>query len=68
MNFKNELPYPNDLYYSYFFNSLFFLKNFIYLFLAVLGLSLVVENRGYSLVLVPELLTAVASLVAEYKL
>ena len=49
--------------------SLFFLRTlFIYVFLAVPGLSLVVENRAYSLASVPELLTAVASLAAEYKL
>ena len=46
----------------------------MYLFLTVLGLccclgfSLVVESRDYSVVAVPKLLIAVASLVAEYKL
>ena len=51
-----------------------FLYNFIYLFLAVLGLhccsgfSLVVASRAYSLVAVHGLLTAVASLVAEHRL
>ena len=46
----------------------------IYLFLAaldlhcILGFSLVVENRGYSLVVVCWLLIAVASLVAEHEL
>ena len=50
--------------------SLFF-NNFIYLFLAVLGLpccedlSLVVESGGYSLVALHKLLMAAASLVAE---
>ena len=52
---------------------LIFKNNFIYLFLAVLGLrcsvalSLVVGSRGYSLVVVCGLLIAVASL-AEYGL
>ena len=52
---------------------LIFKNNFIYLFLAVLGLccsvafSLVVGSRAYSLVVVCRLLIAVASLV-EYGL
>ena len=51
-----------------------FFKNFIYLFLAVLGLlccmsfSLVVASRGYSLVEMCWLLIAVASLVAVYRI
>jgi len=52
----------------------FFKNNFIYLFLAVLGLlcctgfSLVAEFRDYSPVAVCRLLIAVASLVAEHGL
>ena len=54
-----------------------FLSNFylcIYLFwlhwvfIAACGLSLVVANRGYSIVVVRGLLIAVASLVAEHSL
>ena len=68
MNFKNELPYPNDLYYSYFLIAYFFQRTlFIYFWLCWVFLQLWRTDRGYSLVLVPELLTAVASLVAEYK-
>ena len=37
-----------------------------WLFLAAVGLSLVVESRGFSLVVVCRLLTAVASLVVEH--
>ena len=52
----------------------FFLKLFIYYFLAVLGLpccagfSLVTESRGYSLAAVSGLLSAVASLLVEHGL
>ena len=51
----------------------FFFNNFIYL-LTVLGLhcsmdiSLVAASRGYSLVSVRRLLTAVASLIVEHRL
>ena len=51
------------------FSFLFCFNNFIYLFMAVLGLhfclgfSLVWESRGHSLVVVVGLLTAVASLL-----
>ena len=51
-----------------------FFLNFIYLFLAVLGLlcctsfSLAVVSRGYSLVEMRWLLIAVASLVAVYRI
>ena len=49
----------------------FFFYNFVYLFMALLGLhcclgfSLVVESRGYSLVVVHGLLIAVTSVVLE---
>ena len=52
----------------------FFIYNFIYLFLTMLGLhccvgfSLVVESGGYSLVAVHRLLITGASLVAEHSL
>ena len=54
----------------------FFLSNFIYLFVAALGLhcytgfSLAVVSRGYSLfiVAVHRLLIAVASLIVEHRL
>jgi len=39
-----------------------------WVFVAVPGLSLVAESRGYSLVAVSGLLIAVASLVAEHRL
>ena len=51
-----------------------FLNNYIYLFLAVLGLrccggfSLVAASASYSLVAVCRLLIVVASLVAEHRL
>ena len=53
---------------------MFFLNNFIYVVLAVLGLHcyegfhLVAASGGYSLVAVRRLLTAAASLVAEHGL
>lgn len=52
----------------------FFLKQFVHLFLAVLGLgccvdfSLVVVSRGYSLVAVRGLLTAMASFFTKHGL
>ena len=52
----------------------FFPNNFIYLFLAVLGLhccmgfSLVAVSRGYSVVAMHRLLTVLASLVSEHRL
>ena len=50
-----------------FFLNCFFKDSFVYwlhwVFTAALGLSLVVESGSYSLVEVPRLLTAVASLV-----
>ena len=51
----------------------YFIINFIYLFLAVLGLllcrlSLAVASGGYSVVLVFRLLIAVGSLAAEHRL
>ena len=52
----------------------FFLKQFVHLFLAVLGLgccagfSLVVASGGYSLFVVLRLLIGMASLVAERRL
>ena len=54
--------------------TLFSFNNFIYLFLAVLGLrchagfSLDAESRGYSVVEVHGLLIVVVSLVAEHRL
>ena len=52
---EEHLPFHDSLEYS----SSFFFKNFVYLVLAVQGLSLVA---------VPGLLTAVASPVAEHRL
>ena len=55
-------------------SSFFFFYNFIYLFLAVLGLhccsgfSLVLASGGYSLVAVHGFLIVVAFLVVEHKL
>ena len=46
----------------------FFLKLLIYLFMAVLGLSLLGARGTYSLVVVRGFLTAATSLVMEYKL
>ena len=46
-------------------------RRILYLFLAMLGLhcfSLIAEGGGYSLAVVHELLTVVASLVAEHEL
>ena len=50
--------------------NLFFLNLFMYLFLSTLGLCCCKDgpSRGYSLVAVPRLLSAVASLVAEHRL
>ena len=39
-----------------------------WVFVAMFGLSLVVASRGYSLLAILGLLTAVASLVAEHRL
>ena len=62
---------PNCCLLLFFFKHPF--KTFIclwlyWVFIAVRGLSLVVASRGYSLVAVCELLTVVASLVAEHSL
>ena len=47
----------------------FFLNNFcVFIFWLCTGLSVVVVSRGYSLVAVSGLLTAVASLVEEHEL
>ena len=59
---------PTRPHTTFFLNC--FLKDlFVYwlhwVFIAALGLSLVVENGSYSLVEVPRLLAAVASLVVE---
>ena len=73
--FKNDwcsLDFPNQDMKAE--NSVFFLSNFISLFLAVMGLccyagfSLVEVSRSYSLVAMHGLLIAVASLVAECRL
>ena len=74
-------PYSNDwhnwiLDISIFFHvpCLFVFNNFVYLFLAVLGLlccsgfSLVAESGGYFLVVMSGLLIAVAPLVVELRL
>ena len=56
------------------FSAIIFFCNFIYLFLAVVGLhcyasfSLIVANVGYSLVVAHGLLIEMASLVAEDRL
>ena len=73
MKFLDSIPFFCRLLSFFFFFRLFF-YNFIYLFLVVLGLCccvdfpLVEAIQGYSLVVVHELLIAVASLVAEHRL
>ena len=63
---------PTRSHTTFFFFNCFFKDLFIYwlhwVFIAALGLSLVVENGSYSLVEVPRLLTAVASLVVGHGL
>ena len=59
---------------SFVFSFFFLTYNFIYLFMAVLGLdcfeafSLVVASRGYSLILVLGLLISVVSLIVQHGL
>ena len=66
-----------SIYYTTFIESAYYITCFCffffdaYLFLAVLGLagfSLVAASRGYSLVVVHELLITMVSLVAEHRL
>ena len=65
------VPFHSFAYCCLVVPTLFFKNNFTYLFLAVLGLhccegfSLVTASGGYSLVVVPGLLVAMASLMAE---
>ena len=66
--------YDPSFFFFKFAVTCFSFNNFIYLFLAVLGLrchvgfSLAVESRGYALVEVHGLLLVVVSLVAEHGL
>ena len=65
--------YPKHTYKHYMFLFKIFVYLFVYfclcwLFVAAHGLSLVVVSRGYSLVLLPGLLTVLASLDAEHGL
>ena len=67
------LSLKGDSFTSLFFRSIFFLYSCIYLglhwvFIVALGLSLVVESRGCSLVAMHGLPTVLASLVAEHRL
>ena len=55
-------PLQHLLFVDFFFNFCFWLH---WVFIALCGLSLVAERRGYSLVLLHGLLIVVASLVAE---
>ena len=59
-----------DLFKNFWWKPFFFFNLFMYLFLSTLGLCCCKDgpSRGYSLVAVPRLLSAVASLVAEHRL
>ena len=67
------LSLKGDSFTSLFFHLIFFLCSFMYfglhwVFIAALGLSLVVESRGCSLVAMHGLHTVLASLVVEHRL
>ena len=59
---------PFGLGVFFFFNYLFVYFTLCWAFIAVCGLSRAVASRGCSLAVEDELLTAMASLVAEHRL
>ena len=59
---------PKLIYYYYYYINLFIYFWLRWVFIAMRGLSLVVARGGLLLIVVCELLIAVASLVAEHRL